>query len=66
MVSPSSLHVKKVSNVFGCNVKQIFAEGVVQRGDLYITSKLWNTDHAAERVAKAFQKSLSNLKVRHV
>ena len=40
------------------------AEGMVRREDLFITSKLWITEHNPERVEAACRKSLSNLKVR--
>jgi hypothetical protein len=41
----------------------IFAEGVVTRPELFITSKLWNSDHAPERVEAAARHSLKALQV---
>lgn len=38
-------------------------EGLVKREDLFITSKLWNSDHAPKRVELAIRKSLSNLQL---
>src|SRR5690349_17488669 len=35
--------------------------GTVARQDLFITTKLWNTNHRPERVAPAFEASLDRL-----
>lgn len=37
--------------------------GLVKREDLFVTSKLWNSDHAPERVEAAIRKSLSDLQL---
>lgn len=37
--------------------------GLVKREDLFITSKLWNSDHSPERVEIAIRKSLSDLQL---
>jgi alcohol dehydrogenase (NADP+) len=37
--------------------------GMVTREDLFITSKLWNSDHAPERVQAAIHKSLNDLQL---
>lgn len=42
-------------------LKRLFAEGVCTRADLWITSKLWNTYHAAEHVPLACQHTLDDL-----
>jgi L-glyceraldehyde reductase len=34
---------------------------VVQRQDLFVTSKLWNTEHKPERVEKALDDTLQEL-----
>lgn len=62
----------------GDALEQIFSEGVVKREDLWITSKLWNTDHSSikfltfywrnncvlgDRVLPALKQSLKDLKV---
>lgn len=38
-----------------------FAAGDASRDDLWITSKLWNTEHEPERVRPALEKTLSDL-----
>lgn len=45
----------------GAAFAKAFADGLVRREDLWITSKLWNTFHAPEHVELACRKSLSDL-----
>eukprot|EP01035_Chromulina_nebulosa_P031393 gene31393-41851_t len=45
----------------GLGIKRAIEEGVVQRENLWITSKLWNTYHSALHVEQACRKSLSDL-----
>ncbi len=40
-----------------------FDTGMVKRDELFITSKLWNSDHAPERVEFALRKSLHDLQL---
>mmetsp|Transcript_13833 Transcript_13833/g.15526 ORF Transcript_13833/g.15526 Transcript_13833/m.15526 type:complete len:481 (-) Transcript_13833:186-1628(-) len=40
-----------------------FSEGMVTREDLFITGKLWNSDHEVSMVAPALQHSLANLQL---
>ncbi|THG14595.1 hypothetical protein TEA_014212 [Camellia sinensis var. sinensis] len=44
----------------GSALKKLFEDGVVQRKDLWITSKLWCTDHAPEYVQEALEQILRN------
>ncbi|MEO0591319.1 MAG: aldo/keto reductase [Pseudomonadota bacterium] len=45
----------------GQGLAKAMADGLVAREDLWITSKLWNTFHAAERVEEACRKTLADL-----
>jgi alcohol dehydrogenase (NADP+) len=47
----------------GKALKFSIATGMVTREELFITSKLWNSDHAPERVEIAIRKSLSDLQL---
>ncbi len=47
----------------GQGLSDAIAAGDVNREDLWITSKLWNTYHRAEHVRPALEKSLSDLRV---
>ena len=51
----------------GEGIKRAIAEGVIgSRGDIWVTSKLWNTYHAAEHVPMAMEKSLEDLGLDYV
>lgn len=45
----------------GQGIARAIADGLVSREDLWITSKLWNTFHAAEHVEEGCRKSLEDL-----
>lgn len=45
----------------GEGVRCAIAQKIVTREDLFITSKLWNTDHAPKHVIEACRKTLSDL-----
>ncbi len=54
-------HVYGNEKEIGVALKQAFDEGLVTREELFITGKLWNSDHDVEVVPKACAHSLSNL-----
>jgi alcohol dehydrogenase (NADP+) len=45
----------------GQALREGVAAGIVTRGDLFITTKLWNTNHRPERVQPAFEESCRRL-----
>ncbi|HEV3342658.1 MAG TPA: aldo/keto reductase [Pirellulales bacterium] len=45
----------------GAGIRAAIAEGLCRRQDLWVTSKLWNTYHAAEHVQPAVERSLHDL-----
>lgn len=47
-------------------LQKLFTEGVVKREDLFITSKLWNTEHSQADVVPACQLTLKNLQLDYV
>jgi len=44
-------------------LRQLFRDGVVQREDLWITSKLWNNAHREQDVGPALERSLRDLQL---
>jgi len=44
----------------------VFAEGVVKREDVFLTSKLWNNHHSKQSVKPAVEKILKDLKVQYL
>ncbi|WP_199590090.1 aldo/keto reductase [Bremerella cremea] len=50
----------------GQGLRRIVEEGIAARDELWITSKLWNTYHAAEHVQPACEKTLSDLGLDYV
>lgn len=43
--------------------KELFASDAVKREDVFVTSKLWNSFHARDNVAKACKETLANLRL---
>ena len=47
-------------------IQQAFEAGTLRRQELFVTTKLWNSNHRPERVKPAFDGSRRRLKVDHV
>lgn len=47
----------------GDAIREFLATGAAKREDLFITSKVWNTNHAPEHVAEACRRTLDNLQL---
>ncbi|RON13680.1 aldo/keto reductase [Pseudomonas frederiksbergensis] len=50
----------------GVAFEQVFAAGNIRREDVFITTKLWNTNHRPERVKPAFEASCRRLQVDYI
>ncbi len=44
-------------------MKEVFAAGKIKREDVFVATKLWNTNHRPERVKPAFEASLKKLQL---
>jgi alcohol dehydrogenase (NADP+) len=47
-------------------MQEVFKAGTVRREDVFVTTKLWNTNHRPERVKPAFDASRRRLGVDHI
>ena len=47
----------------GIGIRQALQNGLCEREDLWVTSKLWNTFHRPEHVQQACEKSLADLQL---
>ncbi|MBD9588958.1 aldo/keto reductase [Pseudomonas sp. PDM03] len=50
----------------GVALQEVMASGTIRREDLFITTKLWNTNHRPERVQPAFEASCRRLQVDYI
>lgn len=50
----------------GRGIRRAIEEGIVNRGDLYITTKLWNTYHHPDHVPQALDRCLQDLGLDYV
>ena len=50
----------------GAALSELFAEGVVKREELWVTSKLWNDFHKAADVPQACAKTLKDLQLEYL
>ena len=53
-------------DVIGRALTDAFAAGDAQRDDVWVTSKLWNTEHAKDAVRPALEKTLSQLQLEYL
>src|SRR5271154_7331435 len=44
-------------------MQEVFKGGKIKREDVFVTTKLWNTNHRPERVKPAFEASLRRLQL---
>jgi D-xylose reductase len=47
----------------GEGIEEVLQTGIVRREDLWVTSKLWNTNHRREHVQPALERSLKDLRL---
>jgi diketogulonate reductase-like aldo/keto reductase len=47
-------------------MQEVFKEGKIKRQDVFVITKLWNTNHRPERVKPAFEASLKRLQLDYV
>src|SRR5271163_4565727 len=50
----------------GDAMQAVFKAGMIRREDIFVTTKLWNTNHRPERVKPAFDASLRRLRLDYV
>lgn len=59
-------YIYKNEKEIGRALSELFAEGVVKREELFITSKLWNNAHAPEQAEPAIRKTLADLQLEYL
>ena len=58
--------IYKNEKEIGSALHSVFAKGVIKRSDIFITSKLWNTEHHPKNVEKACKQSLKDLQLEYL
>src|SRR5271165_573232 len=53
-------------NEVGEAMEEVFQEGRIKREEVFVITKLWNTNHRPERVKPAFEASLKRLQLGYV
>jgi diketogulonate reductase-like aldo/keto reductase len=53
----------RTENEVGEAMKEVFQAGEIKREDVFVATKLWNTNHRPERVKPAFEASLKRLQL---
>lgn len=53
-------------DMVGVAFQEVLASGKVRREDMFVTTKLWNTNHRPERVNPAFEASCKRLQVDYI
>lgn len=59
-------HVYQNEHEVGEGVNAKIADGTIKREDIFIVSKLWNTDHAVSRVRPGIENTLKNLNLAYL
>jgi len=52
--------------VVGAALKEVLAKGKVKRSDLFVVSKLWNTNHHPDHVRPALEQTLKDLQLDYI
>ncbi len=50
----------------GVGIQRALQQGLCRRDELWVTSKLWNTNHRPEHVLQAIRRTLADLRVDHL
>src|SRR5215469_8238547 len=56
----------KTEKEVGDAMREVFNAGIIKRKDVFVATKLWNTNHRPERVKPAFEASLKKLQLDYV